>query len=304
MRADFFKHWKWRRSNLCLVRSCILLWTALFTVVYLNASPVQIKDNSLILNGNLVQVNDDRGVVYLLVHGTWAHGQMEIISTLQTLLGEEGENSLAITLSLGVDNRSGFLDCENPITARHDAAIGEISLWVDYLSTRFSSVIIIGHSRGGNQVALFNQSHSKDSVKKLVLIAPMSWNKKYVELAYKQQFEMQLPPLITDAEKHIGGSLKGGIFNCKNVEINTDSFLSYYSSYPNRNTPDLLVNIDKPTLVILGSEDALSKKYQVSASKVKMGAMVEEVWIDGAGHFFRDFYADELVELLLKWVNE
>lgn len=269
-----------------------------------NASPVEIKDNLLTLSGNLEQVNGKYDRVYLLVHGTWAHGKMEIMSSLQNLLSESEEDSLAITLSLGVDRRKGFMNCESPVTARHDAAVNEIRLWVNYLSKRWSEVIIIGHSRGGNQVALYSQSVDSNKVKKVVLIAPMSWNKTLSETAYKKRFGVELSPLIAYAKSHRDGRMKGGLINCDDAEFNADSFLSYYSSHPNRNTPELLGSVLRPTLVVLGSNDDLSKQYQVASKMVKMDTAVTEVWIDGAGHFFRDFYADELVELMLQWVSE
>src|SRR5208337_3048308 len=47
----------------------------------------------------------------LLVHDTLGHGKMELMAALQDGLHDQGLNSLAITLGLGVDKRHGMFDC-------------------------------------------------------------------------------------------------------------------------------------------------------------------------------------------------
>ena len=89
---------------------------------------------------------------------------MEIIAGLQSLLEETGENSLAITLSLGLSDRHGFMPCEPPIMANHGEAPAEINRWVEYLKDDWDEIVVIGHSRGGNQVALFNQAYPTNSI--------------------------------------------------------------------------------------------------------------------------------------------
>ena len=48
---------------------------------------------------------------FLLVHGTMAHGRMELIAAVQKLLKEKGHSSLAINLGFNIDKRKGMLDC-------------------------------------------------------------------------------------------------------------------------------------------------------------------------------------------------
>ena len=99
---------------------------------------ISIDHNGLKLGAHLGTAEDTNladGVV-LITHGTLAHNRMEIIETMQMALAERGHNSLAITLSLGVDERSGMYDCEVPHTHKHTDAIDEIGLWLDWLKTQ------------------------------------------------------------------------------------------------------------------------------------------------------------------------
>jgi len=271
----------------------------------IKASPVQLMHQGLRLNGELYAENKDSDTIFLLVHGTWGHGKMEIISGMQSRLGELGENSLGLTLSLGLDNRHGFLGCSESIVARHDAAIEEIRQWIELLNDKWTNIIIVGHSRGGNQVALYNQTDVDPFVKKLVLIAPMTWSKTQAELQYKSRFGHDLPALIAQARTYpLDSFFQAGLINCDDNEVSAGSFLSYYSANPNKNTSQLLENIERPTLLFLGSEDELSKKYIDQKQGYLTSELVSEITIDGAGHFFLDLYLDELVESMLEWVKE
>ncbi|MFT7685166.1 MAG: pimeloyl-ACP methyl ester carboxylesterase [Candidatus Azotimanducaceae bacterium] len=284
--------------------TALLLSSLLLLAAVVQASPVQIVHQGLRLNGELLEANADSDTVFLLVHGTWAHGEMELISGMQSRLEELGENSLALTLSFGLDNRRGFMQCSDLIVAEHGAAIKEIRKWVEYLSNRFSKIIIVGHSRGANQVALYNQTLADPAVIKLVLIAPMTWVQNEAEFEYKARFDRDLSSLLANAKRHPDSTLEAGIINCDNSKVSSQSLLSYYSQIPNKNTPELLMTSTHPVLVFLGSEDELSKKYRDQNRRFPTSDLVTEIWIEGAGHFFLDLYLDELVETMDEWVRD
>lgn len=270
----------------------------------LMAAPVQVEHRGLTLNGNLESGDPGRsGRIFLIVHGTWAHSGMELISSLQTLLSENGQSSLAITLSLGVDDRTGFMVCDSPITANHGKSAAEINRWVEFLEGDWEQIVIVGHSRGGNQVTLFNQAFPSTKVSHLVLIAPMSWNKKQSAAAYEEAMGVPLDDVLAVARSAGQKSITADILQCRDIEVLASSFLSYYAGEPNRNTPELLQTVDRPVLVFQGTEDALAEGYKSQMALVRSNPLVEDYWIDGAGHFFRDLYADELVEVLLEWLQ-
>jgi pimeloyl-ACP methyl ester carboxylesterase len=268
------------------------------------AESVQIRPEGWVLNADLrrpSQTHSER--IFLIVHGTWAHSGMEIIDQIQTLLEDSDEASLAVTLSLGTDNRQGFLGCDAPVVANHQQAVSEIDHWVKYLETEWQQVILVGHSRGGNQVVLYQLQKASEKVSHLALIAPMSESADDVSSAYREKFDTALSQVIKMARLHPQQFIEAGVLNCRNAQVLAESLLSYYSDEPNRNTPALLPAIDLPTLVFQGSEDPLAKIYVSQSRLFPANPAVETRWIEGADHFFRDLYADELVEHLLQWLD-
>jgi dienelactone hydrolase len=137
------------------------------------AEPVQIKPSLTRLNANLElppgkTVGD--GVV-VIVHGMLSWYGQETVAALQKNLKAHGIGSLAITLSLGVDDRRGPRNCD----VTHDYALAgaqrEVSRWMDWLSgQKAKSVDLLGFSRGGAQVAAI--APQLPNVRKVVLMAP------------------------------------------------------------------------------------------------------------------------------------
>lgn len=50
--------------------------------------------------------------VILIAHGSLAHRDMEMLVAIRNLLRDKGFSTLAINLSLGIDNRHGMYDCK------------------------------------------------------------------------------------------------------------------------------------------------------------------------------------------------
>jgi pimeloyl-ACP methyl ester carboxylesterase len=271
------------------------------------ATPVQIEYEGLRLNGNLVEPAAHlSGPVFVIVHGTWGHAGMEIIEGLQARLADDGQASLAITLSLGVDDRRGFLHCELPIKANHGAAADEINQWVKYAQSRWEQIVLVGHSRGGNQVMLYEQVYrhvAKQAVVRLVLIAPMTWNADEAAKAYEDKYGVVLRERLETAQAQPDEPIHADLLNCPGVDVLGKNFLSYYSAEPNRNTATLLATAARPVLVFEGTEDSLAQGFVVQEALVAGSPQVTVQWIEGAGHFFRDLYSDDLVESMLEWLN-
>jgi pimeloyl-ACP methyl ester carboxylesterase len=143
-----------------------------------SAEEVQTEVQGLTVLGNLEiaqgkSLKSDGAV--LLLHDTLAHNRMEILSALQELLRERGVNSLAITLSLGLNERRGLFDCGIEQDHRNEDAIVEIQGWVDWLKQQeAANITLAGHARGGNQIAIYAAKEPDAAVKRLVLIAPLA----------------------------------------------------------------------------------------------------------------------------------
>ena len=282
-----------------------LLISALLLSVVTFAEPVQITRAELKLNGNLIAAADKQQTAFLILHGTWAHAAMELPETLQALLDEEGYASLAITLSLGVDNRQGFFDCKSPVIQGHEAAIDELHAWYLFLREQgYSNVVLIGHSRGGAQAALYQQRYPQDKLSALVLLAPMTWQQGVEAKAYHDKYGVNLNEQLAQADQYrqAGKALftPPGTLYCENTPVSPRAFISYYSLKPEKNTPALLADTAIPTVVYLGSEDPLSIEFAKQQGLLANKKNIAVVNINGAGHFFRDLYADELIEDLVQ----
>ncbi len=112
------------------------------------AKEVTLSHKGLSINANLTMAEDktmDDGVV-LITHGTLAHNGMEIIQYMQELLAERDRNSLALNLSLGIDDRHGMYDYAVPHTHLHTDALDEIGVWFNWLkSQRIKGIVLMGH---------------------------------------------------------------------------------------------------------------------------------------------------------------
>ena len=259
------------------------------------AEPVQIKPSLLRLNGNL-EVPPGKtasdGVV-IIVHGTLSWYGQETIVALQKKLKAHGIGSLAITLSLGVDDRQGPRRCD----VTHDYALAgaqrEIGRWLDWLGgQRAKSVDLLGFSRGGAQVAAI--APQLPNVRKVVLMAPAFATALEQAEAYQRAFGHPLQPEIAEARKNPLAIRTVDFLTCKQAPGLNAAFLDGYAERP----PRLAAHTGKPTLVIVAGKDEV-----VPDLAKKLPSDVKPVVIDGASHFFLDLYGEEAADVTAKFLQ-
>ncbi|WP_456412186.1 alpha/beta hydrolase [Thiolapillus sp.] len=291
-------------------------WLPILLLLFLGgaqAEEVSFKHNGVTLRANLEKTGDwPKGPVVLMTHGTLAHNRMELISTLQELFKENGISSLAINLSLGVQNReSAMYDCATPHSHKHSDAVGEISAWVEWL--RFEGVeniVPLGHSRGGNQTAWFVAEQSEPVIRKVILIAPQVWSADYSAKDYEKRYGKPLAAVLDKANTLVKAG-KGqqlmeptDFLYCKDTSVTAEAFSSYYQPDERLDTPFLVEKINQPVLLFIGSEDQVVKGLQEKLQgRTGAGNLSIEV-IEGADHFFRDLYAEDLVERAVEFIQE
>ena len=276
---------------------------------WVHAREVTFPYKGLTLNANLELAVNSKiadGVI-LITHGGLGHHGMEIISYMQKLLKDRGYNTLAINLSLGLDNRHGMHDCA--VTQRHtnDDAVAEIGAWVNWLKQQSTTrIVLLGHSRGGAQTALFASQTSNPLVKAIVLLAPATRDNTDTS-TYLRNFNQPLAPVLEKAQK-LHNSGKGdtvlkqiSLLNCSDTSATADTVLSYYAQAPQNlrlDTPALLPKIKQPVLVVVAGSDetvvGLDKKIALLAD----GKRVQLKNIKGADHTFRDLYAEETIDAI------
>jgi alpha-beta hydrolase superfamily lysophospholipase len=277
----------------------------LFVLSGVQAEEVFLEDNGIRLNTQL-SLADGKSVkdgVVLMLHGTFAHNQMEIMQTVADLLNEQGYSTLAITLGLNVDNRHGMLDCGITHTHQHTDALKEIGLWMEWLKEQGAGkVALLGHSRGGNQIAWYAAKNSDPLVESVVLIAPATWDIKYETADYKKRYNEELKTIMDRAlEQQKRGNGEAiirpvGFVYCPEAAVSADSFVDYYTDRPERNTPTVIQDIKVPVLVFAGSEDDVVKDLIPQVEAIQKPGKIDMVIIDGSDHFFRDLYAEDLVD--------
>jgi len=286
----------------------VLLWGGI-----IQAEEVKLQRGDLTLNANLEKAPDNwpAGPVVLLTHGTLAHNGMEIITTLQQLLLENGVSSLALNLGLGLNDRHGMYDCNTPHTHHHTDALDEIGQWLAWLKEQgVEDMVLLGHSRGGNQTAWFAAERDDPVIKKVVLVAPQTWNKDEDAAGYEKRYGKPLAPVLAQANdlvaKKKGDSMleKVDFIYCAGASATASAVVSYYNPDPRLDTVYLLPKIGKPVLVFVGSEDKVIVGLAEKVAPVAEKSTVELVVMDGADHYFRDLYAEDLVDQVIEFIGD
>lgn len=292
------------RSNNFVRNICAILLSIASGLV--EAKEILLSYQGLTLNANLELApgkNVSDGVI-LITHGSLAHRSMESLVNFQTLLNEKGYSTLAINLSLSLNNRHGMYDCQVPHRHRYADAVEEIGVWVEWLKKQgVKRIAVLGHSRGGAQTALYAAERDNVLTKAVVLLAPATLDNTGPK-EYAARFQQALAPRLEEAQKLIragNGStlLEGiGLMTCANTSATAESFVSYYSPDPRLDTLTLVTRIAKPVLVVVAGDDeivvGLDKKMAPRVDRKRVQMKV----VENADHFFRDLYADEAVDAI------
>lgn len=273
------------------------------------AETIRLDHNGITLLGDLEgDVGNDRFV--LLVHGTLAHKDMELIEALQIALMDRGISSLGITLSLGISEREGMYDCIEP--HRHQMSDGndEIDAWLSWLSgQRNAPLTLLGHSRGGARVAWYVSETPHALVDRIVLIAPAYGDVMSDRLdAYRKRYDSDLGVLIRQARAMLGSGEPEamidvpGFLYCPDTQASAAAISSYYDNDERRNSVVTSARVDMPILVIAGSEDTVVREVPTRFRPMAESGKVDLRVIDGADHMFLDFYADDAADLVDEFV--
>lgn len=286
-----------------ILTACLLLLS--FNNIY--AEEIQIKHDGLTLNANLKKADGNwpAGPVILMTHGTLAHGNMEIMAGLQTMFKERGFSSLSINLSLGMDNRHGMYDCKQPHKHLHTDAVTEVGLWHDWLKKQnVKKVALLGHSRGGNQTARYAAQTQDASIVNVYLVAPQVLTNEYQQEDYKKRYKKELAPLLEKAKSMVSnGQGKEMMSNidfiyCADTQATAEAFVSYNQEDPKMDSTNLYAEINYPMTVFAGSEDKTVKNLIPKSESKVDGVKSKLVVIEGADHFFRDLYSEDIADTI------
>lgn len=280
-----------------------------------NQTKAEVSQVELKIGGNIsladLQIAENKKLedgILVLLHGTLAHKDMELIENLQTMLYERGVSTLAISLTFNQDRRTGMYDCVKPHNHLNEDAIAELDAWIKWLKSKGAKDIsLMGHSRGGNQAIWYANEHN--TIDRLVLIAPaMAENADETAAAYKKRFSTDLKPIL---EKAIKLEQQGkasemlnlpGFIYCADSKASAASVRSYYSQTAGKDTVSLLKKRTSPTLVIAGSADTVVPDVEQKVRAIKAAKNLKLQVIQDAGHMFLDFYSEDAADLVAEFL--
>lgn len=272
------------------------------------AEAVQLRHEGRTLNAELALPAGAtiRNGIVVLVHGTLMHGRMEIMAALQNQLAARGVASLAITLSLGIDDRRGPYDCAVPHRHTLDATAAEIGAWTRWAQAQGATrVDLAGHSRGGAQAAYAVAGQATGDVRRLILIAPTTFDPDVIAAGYEKAHGTPLAPQLAEATRRMTAPDAPwdpmGFLYCRDAQVAPLTFVDTYTSAERHDTPTLLGGMTLPTLVVIAGNDEivpdLARRVAPVPGKVRVQA------IDGADHFFRDLYGEDLADAVAAFVK-
>ena len=293
-----------------VLTTCFYLFILFFSsTVTSSTTNIIIKSkDSLELVGDLYKAEQNDSA-FLIVHGARSYKGMEIIQSLASRLYEEGHNVLIINLSYGIDKREDrFLDCDIQHNHNEHQSVREIVKWYEYLENRgYKKINFIGHSRGAYNVV---QALSIIDNKKInsYLLAPTIDTYLGTKEYYESELNIPYEEIIKGSDNYYIKD-RYGLVNflfCENVNVSARTFRSYLDFSNNKelypftfNIIDLLNISESSSVIFSGTEDEILedtyKKYNLISNP-----NVRKVIIDGAGHFFRDLYLDEVVDVILE----
>ena len=264
---------------------------------------VTIQHRGMILSAELDLAVDKHITdgVMLIAHGGLAHRDMEFIVHLRELLMEQGYSTLSVNFSLGVSRRVGMYDCNITHRHRHEDAVDEIGLWVAWLIKQGAPhVTLLGHSRGGGQVALYAAERDDSQIKAVILMAPQT--RQNGGEGYQQRYGVPLDPVIRKARRLISGGDPGYVLSgvnmlfCRNARATAESFVSYYGGQPWLDTPTLIPHIRVPVLVVIAGSDEVVVNLRGRILRYEGSRNFRITEIENADHLFRDLYSDDAVD--------
>jgi pimeloyl-ACP methyl ester carboxylesterase len=246
--------------------------------------------------------------VFFIVHGARSHKGMEIIQSLSSRLNEEGFDILAINLSYGFDRREDkFLDCDIEHKHSEHDSVMEIVDWYNYLENiGYTKINFIGHSRGAYNVIQALSIIDKPNIN-TYLLAPTIDTYQGTKEYYENELNIPYQSIINSNEDYFIKD-KYGLINflfCENVNVSARTFRSYLDFSNNKdlypftyNIIDLLNSSELSSVIFSGNQDEILedtyKKYNLIQNP-----NVKTVIIDEAGHFFRDIYLDDVIDVIL-----
>jgi len=280
------------------------------------ADPVRLVVDGRGLDGELHLASGKtiRDGLMVLVHGTLAHNRMEIMRALQETLGERGISTVAVTLSMGVSDRRGMYDCATPHRHSNAQAAAEIAAWIDWAGQQGAAKIgLLGHSRGGAQVAWYAAQAGDRlpaAVRRIVLVAPATFDPAKAAAEYRARFGADFGAVLKKAQALVaagkGDTLLTGtdFMYCPKTSVAAATFVDYHSADGRNDAPSQIAAIRRPLLMTVAGADDVVRDLPQRLAAVPKPAQYHVVTVDGADHYFKDLFGEDLADAIAAFWKE
>ena len=296
------------------MKNFLTIFLVLFST-YSLSDQLKLEHGSILLNGIYSSTPYKSKSIALILHGTRGHQNLELITSLRDSLLANGVDSLTINLSYGIDNRANdFLSCDIEHRHKQSNSQYEIKLWYEHIKKiGYEKIYLIGHSRGGLDIINFYESldsKNQNSINSVFLLAPISETWKSLSDRYKESYNINTWDLVKKKTK----KLKISFLGCEDATVYRDTFLDYYFigddthffdseviEFSDRGLNLHLTNTSGKVHVITASEDTITPNtYKIVNDIAAKRKNIELYQVDGADHFFRDIYFDDLMEIIME----
>ena len=287
-----------------------LLFAIYFIPLFSFSQTVSINDEfGNKLNANYIN-NDSSKTIVVILHGTRGHKKLELIQTLSERFSDSNIDTLSMNLSYGITNRNDdFLPCNIIHDHLSSHSISEIKLWFNFIKqkNKYEKIILLGHSRGGLNMAQFYSSLSDDNkeiISNVIMLAPIS--DEYLDIIERIKNDSLIQKIKNNSIDD-DQVIKIDFMSCNNAEV---KYLTY-KDYTHINNTDigsrgsligLLNSFSVRTLIVTASDDDITPNTYERVSSIN-NRYINVVQIDDADHFFRDLYFDDMFDTILEFIQ-
>ena len=296
-----------------MIMKALLTFFLIFSTDVVFSDTVKIQLDSLYLkdeieiNANYYTNSSVNNSVAISIHGTRGFKNMEVISVLSENLLDLNIDTIAPNISYGVNDRGNeFLSCDIKHLHNRYENINEIIRWFLFaIEKDYNNIILIGHSRGGQDIIHAYEKILKiypsesEKISSIVLLAPLTDNLEDINNSLEESNNITINTLLKkDKDKLI----KINFLSCPDTTVKVSSFLSYYNISPHEQITQILKDIKINTYVFTASEDVFVPKTHSKISNI-INDNIKLIQIDGSDHFFRDLFLDEVIENLANFIE-
>ena len=291
----------------------VIIVFAGFMITVASAEKVQIRHAGKTLNANL-EIADGKTLgdgVIVIVHGLMQHHDTEIIRGLQERFRDVGRNSLAMTLSMGIDDRRGSFECTTPLRFLFQDAVDEGLAWLAWLKTQGGGpVVMLGHSLGANQALKLTVEHYDPKITALVLLSPMTMGVERLRDVYKTRYRVDLDTVTAQAKDLVAQGkadqlMRVDALTCPRAQVAPATLLDFYGGEPLHADPTThLSRVAVPVFVVAGSADERQPNVAAFLERFVDDKKVYLYTVESAGHFFRDLNLDEAAEETIAFLDQ